>query len=177
VPVDSVAPDDGPDDGEGSHMEGGNERVEVQVTVVGSAEKIWELVCDVDLPARYSREFEGGEWLDAPGPGAHFRGHNRIGDFAWSTTCTVVEFLPGEAFTWVVESVDEPVAVWGYTLEDRGNAVDLGMHATLGPALSPPRQMAAADPEHAEEIIARRLRHFSKNMTATVEGIKGLVEG
>jgi hypothetical protein len=36
--------------------------------------------------------------------------------------------------------------------------------------------MAAADPDHAGEIIARRLRHFSKNMTATVEGIKAMVE-
>ncbi len=153
------------------------ERVEVETTIEGTPARIWELICDVDLPARFSREFEGGEWIDPPGPGARFRGHNKIGDFEWSTTCTVVEFVPDEVFTWVVESIEEPVAVWGYTLEDRKGSVVLGMHATLGPAPSPPRQAAAADPEHADEIIARRLRHFTKNMTATVEGIKALVEG
>ncbi len=152
------------------------ERVEVETVVTAPVDQIWALVTDVDLPARFSREFQGGEWLDDPGPGATFRGHNKIGDLEWSTTCTVVEFRPGEAFAWVVESVDEPVATWGYTLEDRGDDVLLGMHATLGPALSPPRAAAAADPEHADEIIARRLRHWSKNMTATVDGVKGLAE-
>ncbi len=68
------------------------------------------------------------------------------------------------------------MATWGYTLDERNGAVLLGMHATLGPALSPPRAAAAADPEHADEIIARRLRHWTKNMTATVEGVKELAE-
>ncbi len=153
-----------------------SEHVEVETSVTAPVDRIWALVTDVDLPARFSREFQGGEWLGDPGPGATFRGHNKIGDVEWSTTCTVADFRPGEAFTWVVESVDEPVATWGYTLVDRGDDVLLGMHAALGPALSPPRAAAAADPEHAEEIISRRLRHWTKNMTATLEGIKGLAE-
>ena len=153
-----------------------NEHVEVETVVGAPVERVWDLVCDVDLPGRFSREFQGGEWIDDPGPGARFRGHNRIGDVAWSTTCTVVDFRPGAAFTWAVESVDDPVAVWGYTLEQRGDEVVLGMHATLGPAESPPRTAAAADPEHAEEIIGRRLRQWTKNMTATVAGIKELAE-
>ena len=152
------------------------DRVDVGVVVHAPVDRVWDLVCDVDLPARFSREFAGGEWIDPPGRGARFRGHNRIGDTAWSTTCTVVEFRPGEAFTWAVESVDDPVAVWGYTLEPRGDGVLLGMHATMGHASSPPRDAAAADPEHAAEIIGRRLRHWTKNMTATVEGIRELAE-
>ena len=115
-----------------------DERVEVEALVAAPVSRVWALVTDVDLPARFSREFQGGEWLDEPGPGATFRGHSRIGDMEWSTTCTVTDFRPGEAFTWAVESVDEPVATWGYTLDERNGAVLLGMHATLGPALSPP---------------------------------------
>jgi uncharacterized protein YndB with AHSA1/START domain len=157
-------------------MSAGSDRVEVETSVVAPVDRLWALVTDVDLPARFSREFQAGEWLDDPGEGARFRGHNKIGDVEWSTTCTVVDFRPGRAFTWAVESVDEPVAVWGYTLDDRGDRVLLRMHATMGPAPSPPRAAAAADPEHAEEIIARRLRHWTKNMTATVEGIKGLAQ-
>ena len=152
------------------------ERVDVETVVAAPVDRIWALVIDVDLPARFYTKFEGGEWLVDPGPGATFRGHNRIGDVAWSTTCTVIDFRPGEAFAWAVESVDDPVATWGYTLQDRGGDVVLGMHAALGPAPSPPRTAAAADPEHADEIIARRLRHWTKNMTATVEGIKALAE-
>ena len=153
-----------------------DERVEVEAVVAAPVHRVWALVTDVDLPARFSREFQGGEWLDEPGPGATFRGHNKIGDMEWSTTCIVVDFRPGRAFTWVVDSVDEPVATWGYTLDERSGGVRLGMHATLGPAPSPPRAAAAADPERADEIIARRLRHWRKNMTATVEGVKGLAE-
>jgi len=152
------------------------DRVDVSTSIAAPVERVWALVTDIDLPARFSREFVGGEWLDDPGQGARFRGHNRIGDVEWSTTCIVVDFRPGEAFAWAVESVDESVAVWGYTLEGSDGEVRLGMHATMGPGPRPPRAAAAADPEHAEEIIARRLRHWSKNMTATVEGIRGLAE-
>jgi uncharacterized protein YndB with AHSA1/START domain len=152
------------------------DRVDVSTSIAAPVERVWALVTDIDLPARFSREFVGGEWLDDPGQGARFRGHNRIGDVEWSTTCIVVDFRPGEAFAWAVESVDESVAVWGYTLEGSDGEVRLGMHATMGPGPSPPRAAAAADPEHAEEIITRRLRHWSKNMTATVEGIRGLAE-
>ncbi len=157
-------------------MTTGIERVEVEALVNAPVDRVWALVTDVDLPSRFSREFQGGEWLDEPGPGATFRGHSKIGDVEWSTTCTVVDFRPGEAFTWVVESVDEPVATWGFTLTGGNEGVVLGMHATLGPAMSPPRAAAAADPGHADEIIARRLRHWTKNMTATVEGLKGCAE-
>jgi hypothetical protein len=50
------------------------------------------------------------------------------------------------------------------------------MHATMGPAMTPTRVSAAKDPENAETIISKRLHQWSKNMTATVEGIKSLSE-
>ena len=70
------------------------DRVDVSASIGAPVERVWELVTDVDLPARFSREYQGGEWLDDPGEGARFRGHNRIGDVEWSTTCTVVDFRP-----------------------------------------------------------------------------------
>ena len=73
-------------------------------------------------------------------------------------------------------SVEEPVAVWGFTLSGHDGDVLLKMHATMGPAMSPPRASAAKDPENAETIISKRLHQWSKNMTATVEGIKSLSE-
>jgi hypothetical protein len=74
----------------------------------------------------------------------------------------------GEAFAWAVESTEEPVAEWGFIIEGEGTELTLHMHVTLGPAPSQPRTMAAADPDNADEIIARRFRHWLKNMTATV---------
>ena len=74
---------------------------EVEVTVAAPAERVWRLVIDIDLPARFSDEFKGAEWLDGePGPrlGARFRGcneHPAIG--AWQSTSRVVACEPGRS--------------------------------------------------------------------------------
>ena len=72
--------------------------------------------------------------------------------------------------------MEVPVAVWGFTLYGSDGDVLLKMHATMGPAMSHPRASAAKDPENAETIISKRLHQWSKNMRATVEGIKSLSE-
>ena len=39
---------------------------------------VWPLLCDINLPGRFSEEFVRGEWIDdGPAGGATFRGHNR----------------------------------------------------------------------------------------------------
>ena len=37
---------------------------EVDVQIDAPPSRVWELVCDVALPAKFSTEFQGGEWLD-----------------------------------------------------------------------------------------------------------------
>ena len=150
--------------------------IEVEIAVVADVAKVWSFVSDINVPAQFSREFKGAEWLDTPGLGSTFRGDNAYGDFKWSTTSVVTDFVENESFAWTVGSVEEPVAVWGFRLSGRDGDVLLKMHATLGPAMSPPRASAAKDPENAETIISKRLHQWSKNMTATVEGIKSLSE-
>jgi hypothetical protein len=86
---------------------------------------VWAVVTDIDLPARFSDELQGAEWLDdsggpdgAPVLGARFRGHNRhprVGE--WTSTSYVVELEPERAFGWAVSDPDRPAASWRFTLE------------------------------------------------------------
>ena len=150
--------------------------VEVEVSIAATPDAVWALVSDINVPARFSREFKGGEWIDSPGLGATFRGDNAVGEFKWSTISVVTEFEVNESFAWTVGSVEDPVATWGFELMPHNGEVMLKMHASMGPAMSPPRASAAKDPENAEVIISKRLHQWSKNMNATVEGIKLLCE-
>ncbi len=53
--------------------------VTVEVDIAAPAQRVWELVTDVNLPSRFSGEFQGGEWVDGDGPrvGARFVGPQR----------------------------------------------------------------------------------------------------
>ena len=67
--------------------------VEVSRRIAASTDVVWELVSDINVPARFSSEFIGAEWVgEASGGalGACFEGQNRhdaIG--SWSTTSTL----------------------------------------------------------------------------------------
>ena len=51
--------------------------VRIQRLLPGPIERVWALVTDIDLPARFSSEFQGATWLDdGPAVGARFVGHN-----------------------------------------------------------------------------------------------------
>lgn len=152
------------------------ERVEVSTEVAASADKVWDVVADVTIPTQFSSELTEAEWIDSPGLGARFRGYNENGDDRWSTTCTVIEWEPERRFSYVVEDVDDPVATWGFAITPNGTGSTLSMHAEIGPGESYPRTAAAADPEHAAEIIHRRLQVFERNMTATIEGMARIAE-
>ncbi len=153
-----------------------NDYIEVEISIASKLAPVWALVSDINLPAQFSREFQGAEWLDAPGLGGTFRGDNAIGEFKWSTISIVTDYKVNESFGWTVGSIEEPVAVWGFVLSGSDGEVTLKMHAAMGPAMSPPRASAAKDPENAETIISKRLHQWSKNMNATIEGIKALSE-
>ena len=86
---------------------------EVDVVVHAAADRVFELISDINLPSRFSNEFRGADWVD-PGPalGARFTGHNEhpaIG--SWDTPCVVTSYEPARRFEWVVGAVDTPSAV------------------------------------------------------------------
>ncbi len=154
--------------------------VQVSVEIDAAPDEVWPLVTDIELPARFSSEFQGAEWLDddrAPGVGARFRGLNQhpyVGE--WETTSTVVASEPGRVFSWAVSDPDTPAATWRFEIEPVGTGSRLTQWVRLGPGPSGLTPAIEAMPDREDDIIDRRLSEHRQNMTATVEGIKALVE-
>lgn len=151
---------------------------EAQTVVHAPVEVVWALVTDIDLPARFSSEFQGAEWIDdGPALGATFAGRNQhaaIGD--WQTTCTVTRYTPLESFEWAVGDPDAASARWRFTLEAGIDGVVLRQWMQMGPAPSGLTPAIEAMPDKEERIIARRLSEHQVNMQATVDGVKHLAE-
>jgi len=153
--------------------------IEVDVLIGAPMERVWPFVTDISLPARFSTEFRGAEWLDdGPCLGARFRGRNHhpaLGD--WETISFVTRYEPMRAFGWAVGDPDTPSASWIFELQpEPGDAVRLRQGARMGPAPSGLTIAITARPDQEERIIARRLHEYETNMRATVEGIKQLAE-
>jgi uncharacterized protein YndB with AHSA1/START domain len=154
--------------------------VDVEVQIAAPPARVWELVSDIDLPARFSEEFQGAEWLDdATGPaiGARFRGTNQhpaIGE--WQTTSTLVTFEPERVFAWVVQDPDNPSASWRFELEPSGEGTTLRQRCTLGPGPSGLSYAIEQRPDKEERIIERRQDEHRANMQRVLDGIKALAE-
>jgi uncharacterized protein YndB with AHSA1/START domain len=153
--------------------------VEVDVLVAAPVERVWALVTDIDLPARFSPEFRGAQWLDdGPRLAARFVGrnhHDALGE--WETTSYVTRFEPPRAFRWDVSDPENPSSSWWFLLDEEDGGVRLRQGTRMGPARSGLSFAIDRMPDKEERIVARRLREFEANMRATVEGIKQLAEG
>ena len=152
---------------------------EVEVRIAAAPADVWPWLLDIGLPARFSSEFRGGDWVDGcePGLGAKFYGHNShpvAGE--WQTTSTVVGWEPGRLFAWAVQDVDNPAACWRFELIPDGDGTILRQRAQIGPGPSNLTTIIASMPEHEAAIVEMRLGELTQNMEATVEGIKNLAE-
>lgn len=151
--------------------------VEVDLLVDAPVERIWRLVSDINLPARFSSELQSADWIDEPGPGARFVGrneHSALG--AWETTSWVTRFEPQHAFEWAVSDPDEPSASWWFILDEVAGGVRLRQGGRMGPAPSGLSIAINAMPDKEEKIVGRRLQEWRANMLATLEGVKALAE-
>jgi len=150
---------------------------EVSVEVRADPATVWDLVVDVDLPSRFSYEFLGGKWLDEPCRGARFVGqnkHDRVG--TWQTLCTVIEFDPHRRFAYAVQDVDNPSAIWSFTLTPSEQGTLLSMRAQLGPGPSGLSSAIERFPDLEEQITSERIEEWRANMERTLAGIKDLAE-
>jgi uncharacterized protein YndB with AHSA1/START domain len=130
--------------------------VELDVLVAAPVDRVWRLVADINLPARFSTEFLGARWLDdGPGVGARFQGrsrHKAMGE--WQTTSFVTRYEPGRAFSWAVSDVDHPSSSWWFELESEPGGVRLRQGARMGPAPSGLTIAITAMPDKEERIVA-----------------------
>jgi len=152
--------------------------VEVEVLVQAPVEKVWALVTDIELPAKFSSEFEGATWVDeGPRLSARFVGRNsHPAAGTWETTSYVVRYDPPRAFGWNVSDPDHPSASWWFDLEPEEDQIRLRYGARLGPGPSGLTPAITAMPDKEERIVARRLEEHERNMRATLAGIKALAE-
>jgi hypothetical protein len=152
--------------------------VEVSAEVDAPASAVWGYVSDLDLPARFSSEYQGGVWLDPPALDARFEGtnfHEAIGE--WRIVSWLSAYEPERRFGWVTSDPDNPGAQWLYEIEplDEGRC-RLRHRVRLGPGPSGLTPAIERMPEKEDRIIERRLEEHRANMQAVVDGIKQLAE-
>lgn len=153
---------------------------EVTIEISAAPATVWAIISDIDLPRRFSDEFQGAQWLggaDGPVVGARFVGRNQhpaIG--AWESVSVIVACEPGRSFGWDVQGADGVAASWRFDLEPNAAGTTLRQWARMGPAASGLSVAIEAMPDKEERIVARRLDEWQRNMTATVEGVKALAE-
>ncbi|MGI9601996.1 MAG: nitroreductase family protein [Acidimicrobiales bacterium] len=152
--------------------------VTVEIDIDAPPKRIWPLVTDVDLPGRFSEEFQGGEWLDDPGPGARFRGRNvHAARGEWETISTVTDWTVGRLFGWAVGDPDNAAARWSFELEPLAGATRLRQRVLMGPGPSGVTAFIDENPEHESLVVAGRRAEHAENMARTLAGIKDLAEG
>ena len=150
----------------------------VEVDIDAPPERVWALVTDIDLPARFSEEFRGATWLDdGPAPGARFIGRNHhpsIGD--WEVECFVERCEEPRSFGWASVDRSNPGARWRFDLEPCPTGTRLRFSMSMGPGPSGISMAIDSMPEKEPRILHRRVGEHHANMVRTVEGIRDLAE-
>lgn len=152
--------------------------VTVEVDVKAPPTDVWPYISDIQLPARFSDEFQGAEWLsDTPEVGATFLGRNQnenLGD--WEVTCHVAGYEENHVFAWNAGDAEDPSAQWRFELIPLAGSTRLRFSMVLGPGPSGLTAVIDAMPDKEAKIIANRQKHQAANMRRTIEGIRDLVE-
>ncbi len=151
----------------------------VEVDIAGAEPAdVWPHVIDVELPARFSEEFLGADWVegcDGPAPGATFVGRNRhpaVGE--WEVPCFVDVFEEETAFGWRTSDPEDPGARWRFDLQRIIGATRLRFGVALGPGPSGLSWLIAREPHDEPRFINGRLRELRTNMQRVVDGIEAL---
>jgi len=149
---------------------------EAEVVIDARPAIVWALVCDIQTPAEFSSEFQGGQWLDGvtgPALGARFRGRNyHEARGSWETVSTICEFEPERIFGWAVGDPDVPSAQWRFTLDPEGSGTRIRQWMQMGPGESGISELIRQMPDKEHRILRRRLAEHQANMAATLAGIK-----
>ena len=152
--------------------------ITVEVDVDAKPADLWPFVSDIDLPARFSDEFQGAEWIDDElGVGARFLGRNSndlMGE--WEVTCTIVDYERERVFAWHVGDPDDPAAQWRFEIQPLLGGTRLRFSMVLGPGPSGLTLAIDAIPDKEVAIIANRQKGQIANMRRTAEGIRDLAE-
>lgn len=152
----------------------------VETTIAASSDVVWGAATDLDMPARFSPEYQGGTWTsEQRGLGASFIGrneHEAIG--TWEIESWVIAYAEGRTFGWGTSDPDSPGAQWTFHLEPQiGGTTRLLYSPTLGPGPSGLTAAIERMPDKEARIIERRVAEHHDNMVKVVEGIRAELEG
>jgi hypothetical protein len=157
--------------------------VVTEIDIAAKPADVWKVISDINMPARFSDEFLGAEWISdsAPSVGSTFRGRNEVpGKFAWEVNCIVTAWNDHEAFEWRITDVDDPGAIWRFDLAEQGSGSRLRMSVVIGERNNgtAPAALKAArdDPANEQKVLNGRRQTLKANMQRTVEGVKALAE-
>lgn len=150
----------------------------VEADIAAPPARVWDLVTDLELPARFSEELLGADWVDGRrGPGAAFVGRNHhpaIGE--WEIECYVEHDDEGRCFGWATADRDNPGARWRFDLEPTDDGTRLRYSMSMGPGPSGISMAIESMPEKEPRILRRRVAEHHVNMQRTLDGIKALAE-
>ncbi|GAB2957995.1 SRPBCC family protein [Micromonospora polyrhachis] len=165
-------------------------RTQCEILVGAPLPQVWELVVDIELPARLSDELHRVEWIDGTAEatlGARFLGYNQNRWFGeWRMLSQVVELEPNRVFAWAVMDVDgrfgpateDPTsasATWRFDLEPETDGVRLRESVRVGPGRSG-LNLAIERFGDEEKQVTGRLDMLRESMQRTLAGIKALAE-
>ena len=139
----------------------------------------WEVISDFNMPAKFSDEFAGADWLsdDEIAAGAIFCGSSATSDGReWETNCIVTEWVERETFEWRTTDPENPGAIWRFDLAEQGAGSRLRFSMIIGKENNSTAPRAMADPSLENQILFERRLIHKANMQRVLEGVKALVD-
>jgi uncharacterized protein YndB with AHSA1/START domain len=94
--------------------------IEISRDIDASPEAVYDAITDITRMGEWSEECHTCEWqegFDRAEVGAVFEGHNRNGEYEWTTQATITEAEPGRTFTFECSMMDFHFSTWGYRIE------------------------------------------------------------
>ena len=141
--------------------------------------QVWEVISDINMPAKFSDEFAGADWLsdDEIAAGAIFCGRSATSDGReWETNCIVTEWVERETFEWRTTDPENPGAIWRFDLAEQGAGSRLRFSMIIGTENNSTAPRAMADPSLENQILFERRLIHKANMQRVLEGVKALVD-
>ena len=140
---------------------------------------VWEVVSDINMPALFSEEFVGAEWITEGevGVGSKFKGRNAIrGVREWETECIVTRWTEKQEFEWRITDENKPGAIWRFELAEQGPGTRLRFSMVIGKENNGTASRAQEDPGKEDGVLFQRRLIHKSNMQRVVQGVKSLVD-
>jgi uncharacterized protein YndB with AHSA1/START domain len=138
--------------------------------VRASADQVYAVVSDVTRIPQWSPETTRAEWLDPD----RFQAWNRRRLGRWRTVAEVVEAVPGQRFSFVVQAMGGDWTQWTYLIGP--GAVAGTSRLTEEFRMCVPLPWGAVVFEHLFLFVRDRRKDLQGNLEASVERIRAIVE-